>query len=123
MALFKSKKNTKAEAKTEEKQVSTKAKEMVSLGNNYSGILREPRVTEKATDAAERNVYTFNVDPRATKNEIAKAVETIFKVKPVNVRTVTIPRKKTRYRGRPGMKSGGKKAYVELKKGETIDLM
>lgn len=68
--------------------------------------------------------YVFNVHKDANKNEIAYAIREIFKVTPRRVTVVSIPRKKRLTRGtnRMGKSVGGKKAYVYLKKGETIEL-
>lgn len=89
-------------------------------------ILKNPRITEKATVLAEGNVYTFNVDTNTTKNEIIKSVKALYKVTPVQVRTVTIPTKKVTPKTRNqkiGTKGGGKKAYVYLKKGDKIEVL
>lgn len=88
-------------------------------------VLKNPRVTEKATVASERGAYVFDVAPRATKNHIARAVTAYYKVVPRKINIVTIPvkRVRSRLRGRFGVVSGGKKAYVYLKKGDTIELV
>ena len=69
-------------------------------------------------------VYTFDVAERATKQDIAAAVRQTYKVTPRKVRIVVVPSKTTRSMktGRTGVKSGGKKAYVYLKSGETITI-
>lgn len=94
----------------------------VSNIDTMARILRNPRVTEKGTIHAERSAYLFDVAPNATKHQISQAVFSLYKVKPRMVRVVTVPskRKKNSRTGRSGVKSGGKKAYVYLKKGETI---
>ena len=79
-------------------------------------------ITEKATFAAERyNAYTFQVNPLATKTEIKFAVETLFNVKVVDVRTINRAGKKRRYKTRVGMTSGYKKAVVQLSDQHRID--
>ena len=92
----------------------------------YDTIVR-PVVTEKAADFSERGVYAFFVRPAATKWSVADAVEAIYGVRPVRVRMATAaPKKKRiRVRGREreyGATSRRKKAYVFLKKGDTIQL-
>lgn len=89
-------------------------------------ILREFRVTEKAANlAANLNQYTFEVNPRANRKEIACAVEKVFNV---SVTKVNILNKKPKAkidrarRGRPGTKAGHKKAIVSLKEGDKIEL-
>ena len=85
--------------------------------------LRSPVITEKATILREGNTYTFRVDPRANKIQIRQAVEAIFEVKVESVRTVPVPRKKKRQGVAVGMTSKGKKAYVKLRAGDSIELV
>jgi len=119
----KSKKTTrspKAQPKATPKQSATPSMNVGVVAH----VLRHPRITEKGTVSAGSNAYLFDVAPNATKNQIAQAVFAIYKVTPRMVRVVTIPlkRKRNARSGRVGIKSGGKKAYVYLKKGETITL-
>ncbi len=100
-----------------------KLKTTVAAGKVSSDILVRPRVTEKASVEAGKNVYTFDVAPSANKQQIAAAVKDIYRVTPEAVRIVTIRRQVFARRGRMGAMSGGKKAYVRLKKGETIELV
>jgi large subunit ribosomal protein L23 len=79
-------------------------------------------ITEKATMTSEKSVYVFEVLKSANKKDISKAVKTIYKVNPTKVTTVTIPQKNVIVRGKRGKKAGYKKAYVFLKKGETIEI-
>ena len=91
---------------------------------NLSHVLRHARITEKATMLGEKGVYTFIVAENVTKNDIAKAVKKLYNVMPHKVAVVGIPSKAKRNArtGRYGVKGGGKKAYVYLKKGETINV-
>jgi len=88
--------------------------------DNYKIILR-PVITEKSTLMKDINrEVCFEVDRRANKNEIKKAVEQLFKVKVERVRTQN-KRGKTRRVGRSeGKKKDWKKAYVKLKEGEKM---
>ena len=88
-------------------------------------ILLSPRITEKGAYLSEHGAYVFNVHASATKAQIAAAVRQLFKVTPRKVSVVDVPRKRVATRGtnRRGITAGGKKAYVFLKKGETIDLV
>ena len=90
-------------------------------------ILREFRVTEKAANlAANLNQYTFEVNPRANRKEVARAVEKVFNVSVTKVNILNRkPKAKTdRARGgRPGTKGGLKKAIVSLKEGDKIELV
>lgn len=86
-------------------------------------IIIRPRITEKAGDMSEKlNVFTFEVGKNATKGSIAKAVKALYKVTPLKVRTVSLPRKKVLVRGRYGMQPAIKKAFVYLKKGDKIEM-
>ena len=88
---------------------------------NLSNILIRPHITEKATLSAEGSVYVFQIDPRSTKAEVRKAFTEKYKISPIRVSTTTIPAKNVFVRGKAGKKSGYKKAYVYLKKGEKIE--
>lgn len=86
-------------------------------------IIKNPRVTEKGSMLVESNVYAFDVAKDANKNEIKKAVFSIYKVKPVKVNIIPIKAKKIFVRGKEGVKAGGKKALVYLKKGDKIEFI
>ena len=91
---------------------------------SHAHVLVNPRITEKATIANQNNVYVFDVAVSANKKQIMSAVESIYKVKPrkvavINIRAESVRNMRT---GKSGMKPGGKKAYVFLKKGETITI-
>ncbi|MDO8552372.1 MAG: 50S ribosomal protein L23 [bacterium] len=89
-----------------------------------SHVIINPRITEKSTWHSAQGVYVFDVDLSANKQQIAQAVRAIYKVNPRKVHVVTVQSKSKRNArtGKLGMKGGGKKAYVYLKKGETITL-
>jgi large subunit ribosomal protein L23 len=70
----------------------------------------------------EANKYAFEVDPRANKIEIEKAVEKLFKVKVLTVRTMNIAGKKKRVGRVMGRKSDWKKAIVTLAPGQAIEV-
>jgi ribosomal protein L23 len=85
-------------------------------------VLKNARITEKAANNTQFSIYTFDVAVNATKSEIAKAFKAQYKKVPVKVNTVSILRKSYFRRGRLGFGTQGKKAYVFLPKGVTIDL-
>ncbi len=85
--------------------------------------LKSPRITEKASMLQEKNVFVFNVPLTATKRSVAKAVEAQYKVHPVKVNMVRVLAKNVIVRNKAGKTNRGKKAYVFLKKGETIKLV
>ncbi len=89
----------------------------------YSSILKNPRITEKASMQAQANVYVFDVPKSATKNEIKKAIKSLYKVTPVKIAVATMLAKKIIVRGKPGMRAGGKKAMVYLKKEDKIEIV
>lgn len=98
------------------------AKEVVKTEQIAYRILVEPWITEAATMAAQMNKYAFKVSQSATKTQIKKAIEDIYGVTVVSVRTMNIAGK-TRVRGRvAGKTSGRKKAIVTVKEGESIDV-
>lgn len=86
-------------------------------------IIKRPLVTEKSTAAREDgNKYIFDVDPRANKIEIGHAVEKLFKVKVLNVRTFNMAGKKKRMGRNLGQKSDWKKAIVTVAPGSSIEI-
>ncbi len=94
----------------------------ISTQKHSNQVIKKPRITEKATLLTDKNQYVFVVESDATKASVAKAIEQLYKVKPVSVNMVRIPAKKVIVRGRQGTKSAIKKAYVFLKKGDKIEL-
>jgi large subunit ribosomal protein L23 len=94
------------------------------MEKHHSKIILSPRITEKGAYLAEGGVYVFNVAKDANKVEVMRAIKTVFKVTPRSVRFVAVPVKQVWTRGtnRWGKTGGGKKAYVQLKKGDTIEL-
>jgi len=94
------------------------------MKKHASHILFSPRVTEKGAYLSALGAYVFNVGEQASKREIAEAVQEIFNVTPRKVTVVRVPRKRVATRGsrRLGQTAGGKKAYVFLKAGESIEL-
>ena len=85
-------------------------------------IIRSPVITEKSTRLSESNQVIFRVASSATKPQIAKAVEELFKVKVKAVNTINAKGKKRSWRGRPYQKSDVKKAVVTLAEGYQIDV-
>jgi len=86
-------------------------------------LIKGTRITEKASIAADGGRYTFNVENNATKNEIKKAIKMLYKVEPVKITITKIAKKIVTRRGVKGVKSGGKKAVVYLKKGDKIEFV
>ena len=139
MALF-GKKNDKEEKKVEktaekvsntqtskEKMKKTSTSAVKPSNRDLSWVLKGPRITEKGAIVAEiNNGYAFDIDIKATKTDVKKAVEAIYKVSPKKVAIVKVPSKKVQVRGQRGklgIKSGGKKAYIYLNKGDKIEFV
>ena len=78
--------------------------------------------TEKGTRLESDGCYLFYVANRATKIDIKKAVEKIYKVKVMGVNTVVVPGKKKRVRTQLGKCPDWKKAYVRLQKDQKIEI-
>ena len=88
---------------------------------NYDTILA-PVITEKATLLSEQNKVVFQGAGDATKDEIAQAVENLFKVSVTKVNTLNVKGKTKRFRGRMGRRADVKKAVVTLAEGQSIDI-
>ncbi len=85
-------------------------------------VLVAPHISEKAAIAADSgNQYVFKVAVDATKAEIKKSVEQLFKVKVENVSTLKVKGKVKRNRFGYSTKPTWKKAYVRLEQGQDID--
>ena len=89
---------------------------------NIHEVIRRPLLTEKSTIGREElNLATFAVDPRATKHDIRRAVEGLFDVSVLKVRTMRQHRKKRRVGKNTGTRSEWKKAIVQLAEGQAIE--
>jgi large subunit ribosomal protein L23 len=79
-------------------------------------------VSEKSYHQITENRYTFRVHPDAHKTQIRQAVEELFDVKVTSVNIVQMPAKPKRRGMIKGTKSGWKKAIVELRAGDKIEI-
>jgi len=89
---------------------------LVSLLNQ----IRYPSLTEKSINLYGNRQYTFLVNKKLTKSEIKFILQKIFNVTIVSINTCNLPIKKRRVGKFLGKRSSYKKAYICLKKGETI---
>lgn len=123
MALFGSKKNTKAAPKAAAPK-QTASTNVAGGKRDLTSVIKHARITEKASMAQASGVYVFDIATSATKRDVSQAVFSIYKVSPRAVRIVNVRAKSIRSMrtGKVGAKGGGKKAYVYLKQGETINL-
>ncbi len=90
--------------------------------NTHHDVILSPVITEKATKLTDHNQVVFRVPLDATKPNIAKAVEELFKVKVKAVNTVTVKGKRKVFRGTRFKRSDFKKAIVTLEEGHQIDI-
>ena len=104
-----------AEKKTAEKKI-------VATAGIYD-ILRRPIISEKAAKLSEANGVAFEVAADATKEDVARAVQAIFNVKPTKVNIVVVKGQVKSFRGRnSGTQRTVKKAYVTLPADAKLDL-
>lgn len=89
---------------------------------NPHEVLIKPVITEKTTGLMEENKYTFKVDKKANKIEIKHAVETIFKVNVIDVKTMNVQGKLKRQGKYEGLTPSWKKAIVTLKAGQRLPI-
>lgn len=88
----------------------------------YQVIVR-PLITEKGTHLVERhNTYLFQVHPAATKGDIKRAIEALFDVTVMDVRTISRKGKPKRYKMRVSHQSDTKRALVTLSENDRIAL-
>ena len=92
------------------------------MDTKYLEIIKAPVVTEKSASQGQENIYQFYVDPKANKTEIKLAIEKIFNVNVVNIRTINVHPKKRRVGRYEGLTNRRKKAIVKLAAGQTIEV-
>jgi len=124
MALFSQKQKTEKEEIVKVEKTPTEKKSS-PLDSNLSRVVKGLRITEKAVNLGDKNVYTFNISRDATKYQIRDAIKFLYNVTPVKINIVN-KKPSTRTTGsrtRTFKVSGAKKAYVYLKEGDTINLV
>ena len=77
-------------------------------------VIIKPIITERSSEDLQEGKYTFKVNKKATKIEIAKAVEKLFEVKVLKVNTISVKGKEKRVGSHKGMTSDWKKAIVTI---------
>ena len=87
-----------------------------------SEVLIRPVVSEKSYEQITRNQYTFQVHKDAHKTQIRQAVEQLFEVKVERVNIVKVQAKPKRRGMIRGTKPGWKKAVVQVREGDTIEI-
>lgn len=88
----------------------------------FFSLLKSPHITEKSSVMQADGKYVFKVSGVANKNEIKKAMESIFKVKVTGVNIINARKKRVRLGRHEGWSGGFKKAIVTLKKGDKIEI-
>ena len=97
-------------------------KKLVARAETYD-VLRRPIISEKTAKLSESNAVVFEVAMSATKEDVAKAVEVLFGIKPTKVNIVITKGKVKTFRGRStGTQRKVKKAYVSLPTDAKLDL-
>lgn len=97
-------------------------KKLVATANTYD-VLRRPIISEKAARLSESNGVVFEVAMSATKEDVAKAMEVLFGIKPTKINMVITKGKVKTFRGRStGTQRKVKKAYVSLPADAKLDL-
>ncbi len=86
-------------------------------------LIKRPIISEKAHDLSAMGKYVFLVEKNATKPEIKKALKEIYKVDATDVNVSNNPGKPRRVKGHEALTSNYKKAYVQLKEGQKLDIM
>ena len=130
MALFnifkKKKKREKAKEELKEKKeavLSTPIWEEKKEKLIATLVLKSPHITEKSSDLADKNQYVFKVYPKINKIEIRKAIEELYVVKVVSIKTINVPAKQKRLGKNIGEQKGYKKAIVKIKEGQKIEVL
>ena len=133
MAIFKKSQPKKdAPAKLEDKKIEIKVSNSPSAGRSEPSArqslqeamkIKHPWITEKVGHLIDLGKYAFLVDKKINKPQIAKAIESIYRVKVLSVNIIN-KKEKIKSLGRSkGKVPGHKKAIVTLKKGHKIDVM
>ncbi len=87
-------------------------------------VLRAPIVSEKTSRIQEKsNQFAFEVASTATKEDVKKAVESLFNVTVTSVNVLNVKGKTKAFRGRLGVRGALRKAYISLKEGQSIDVV
>jgi len=89
---------------------------------DHTQVLLAPVVSEKSYQLIESHTYSFKVHPDAHKTQIRQAVEELFDVKVVRVNIVKVQAKPKRRGLYKGTRPGWKKALVQLRDGDTIEI-
>ncbi len=96
---------------------------MGGIVKNLREVIRRPLITERATQLQEASgKYSFEVDRRANKIDVKRAVEAMFDVQVTKINTTSVRGKVKRLGRFVGRRSDWKKAIVTLDDGQSIDI-
>ena len=101
-------------------EVSLKPKKLSDIAYR---VLKEPQITEKATDLIKSNKYVFKVWPEVNKVEIKKAIEDLYGVDVISVKVIKVPPKRRTLKRISGWRKGYKKAIIRIKEGQKIEVL
>lgn len=88
----------------------------------YLDVIKAPIITEKSGLLAQNSKqYSFYVEPKSNKTEIKLAIERMFKVNVIDIRTINVHPKTKRVNKYTGLTNRKKKAIVTIKDGQTIE--
>ncbi len=120
--IEKTKKAEKKPAEEPEKASVVKPIAKKSAVFSYEAV-KQPHISEKATNLAEQNQYIFEVSPNYNKKEIKKAIEGVYGVDVLSVNIIKIPAKKRRLGRIEGFRKGCSKAVIKIKEGQKIEIL
>jgi len=108
---------------TQGKEKKAVIKENIVPEGDSSALLVSPYLSEKSTFLRDKqNKYIFEVNPKATKNEIKKLIENIYNVEVTKINVINTPAKPKRWRQKKTYFRRNKKMTVTIKKGQKIEL-
>jgi large subunit ribosomal protein L23 len=115
----------KTEKKSEPKaEPAVKTQTVKAKNSKFSyEVIKQPHISEKASDLAEKNQYIFEVLPNYNKQEVKKSVEGIYGVDVLSVNMIKIPAKKRRLGKTEGFRKAYKKAVIKIKEGQKIEIL
>jgi ribosomal protein L23 len=80
----------------------------------------KPVLSEKSAHSMSSGLFVMTVERGATKTSIAQDIKRLYNVEAISVRIVNLPAKPVRFKGRKGVQSVRRKAYIQLKKGQQL---
>ncbi len=117
---------SKKKAVSKQTPVAKKKREVTrALRARAAQTLIAPWMSEKALIGTDSGIYVFSIPRSATKQDVSRAIEVVYKVTPRSIRIVNLPGKRVSRRTKSGSatRSRRRKAYVYLEKGETIQIV